>query len=69
MNGWGEEMSTSKDLSELGVSQYTMVAVEKLAETFNNLTKDLPDNAKVALASFLTGSVVTAGSMILGKKL
>jgi hypothetical protein len=65
----GREMSTSKDLSELGVSQATRAAIEKMAEAFNELTKDLPRETRGALAGVVIGSVLTAGAMVLGKKL
>ena len=64
-----QEITTPNDLTALGVSDATAVAAAKMADTFNNLTKDLPEMAKLALASAIVGGALVAAGVVLAKKL
>jgi hypothetical protein len=60
----GREMSTSKDLAELGVNPATRAAIEDMAKTFKELTKDLSGDARGVLAGVVVGSVLTLGATL-----
>jgi hypothetical protein len=69
LNAREVNMADGTDLTELGINQTTVVAVEKLAEGFSNLTKDLPEAARIALASVLVGGALVLGTLVVTKKL
>lgn len=60
---------SSSEVIESVAGTPAMKAAEKLAEEFNELVKELPEPAKIAIASAVVGGALVAAGFVIAKKL
>jgi|GEM_PF-3788749 len=60
---------SSSEVVETVVDASAIKVAEKLADQFNDLVKDLPEPARITLASAVVGGALVAAGFVIAKKM